>query len=69
MGDSSEWYESLANAIKRLGEIEDNVEGDSLNTEKYEKEQSEVMIDITKAGGIMFEQEQLRFSGALRRNS
>jgi hypothetical protein len=61
VGEANEFYETLANAIKRMTEIRDNVEGDSMNTERYVKELSQVMIKVTKAAGIVFEQEQLRF--------
>ncbi len=37
----------MANAIERLEEIRDNVEADSLNTEKYVKELSQVMMNVT----------------------
>jgi hypothetical protein len=61
VGDSADNYDALAWSIKRLAEIKDNVEGDSLNTERYIKELSIIMIRITEATGRMFEQEPLRF--------
>ncbi len=44
-----ERYESLASAIKRVGEMRDNVEGDSLNTERYVKELQQDAMKVTKA--------------------
>ena len=61
VGESQECYESLGFALKRLSEIRDNVETDSLNIESYVKELATMMIKITKSMGRMFEQEQLRF--------
>ncbi len=51
---------SLASAIKRLYEKR-HVKGASLNTERYVKELSQGMWTVTKAAGIMFEQEQSGF--------
>ena len=40
-----------------MAEISDNVEIDSINVEKYVKELTNTMIDMTKAMWRMFEQE------------
>ena len=48
-------------ALKRLSEIRDNVEVDSLNIEGYVKELVAMVIKVTKSIGRMFEQEPLRF--------
>ena len=61
VGESQECYESLGFALKRLSEIRDNVETDSLNIESYVKELAAMVIKITKSMGRMFEHEPLRF--------
>ncbi len=61
VGESQECYEKLAFALRRLSEIIDNVESDSLNTEGYVKELESMVIKVTKSIGRMFEQEPLRF--------
>ncbi len=43
-----------------LVEIRDTVEMDSINMEKYVKELTNTMIEMTRATGKMFEQENLR---------
>ncbi len=47
--------------MKRLEDIENDVEADSINMEKYVKELSKVCWDMFRATGAMFEQENLRF--------
>ena len=47
VGESQECYESLGFALKRLSEIRDNVETDSLNIESYAKELASMVIKIT----------------------
>ncbi len=47
--------------MKRLKDIENNVETDSINMEKYVKELFKVRWDMFRATGAMFEQENLRF--------
>ena len=46
--------------MKRLAEIRDNVGMDSINVEKYVKELTNTMFDMTEATGRMFEQEHRR---------
>ncbi len=50
----------MARVMKRLPEIWDNVEIDSINVEKYVTELTGTMIEMTKAAGRMFKQEHLR---------
>ncbi len=47
--------------MKRLKKIENNVEIDATNMEKYMKELSQACRDIFRATGAIFEQEHLRF--------
>ena len=47
--------------MRRLKDIENNVETDSINTEKYVKDLSKVCWDMFRATGAMFEQGHLRF--------
>ena len=47
--------------MKRLKDIENNVETDSINMEKSVKQLSKVCWDMFRATGPMFEQEHLRF--------
>ncbi len=54
-------FQTMARTMRRLGEIRDNVEVDSINVEKYLKELAVVTMDLTKACGRMFEQEHLWF--------
>ncbi len=56
----------MAKVTKRLTEIEDNVEADSINVKKYLKELAITMIDMTKATGRMFEQEHFRMINMVR---
>ena len=51
----------LAAGMARLQEIEQNVEHDAVNSEKYIRELSKVCGDMFRATGAMFEQEHLRF--------
>ena len=60
VGDSGVCFDRVVKGLKRLKEIEDNVEADSMNTEKYVKELAKVMHEITGAYGRLFEQENLR---------
>ncbi len=50
----------MARVMLRAGEVQDHVEGDSVNVEKYIKEIVIMAHDLTKAAGRMFEQEHLR---------
>ena len=50
----------MARVLQRAGEVRDNVEVGSINVEKYVKELANLMADLTKAAGRMFEQEHLR---------
>ena len=61
VGEAAVCFQTMAKTMKRLWEIRGNVEADSINVEKYVKEQSVVTMDLTKACGRMFEQEHLRF--------
>ncbi len=54
-------YNKMAAGMARLREIEQNVEHDAVNSEKYIKELSKVCWDMSRATGAMFEQEHLRF--------
>ena len=67
VGEAAVCFQTMAKTMKRLGEIRDNVEADSINVEKYVKELSVVTRDLTKACGRMFEQEHAMFS-ATRNN-
>ena len=60
VGDSGVCFDRVVKGLKRLKEIEENVEADSMNTEKYVKELAKVMHEITGAYGRLFEQENLR---------
>ncbi len=62
VGEANMCSQRMARAMKRLGDIRDNVEGDSINMEKYLKELAVVSMDLTKACGRMFEQQHLRFT-------
>ncbi len=50
----------MAGVMKRLVDIRDNVEIDSINVEKYFKELASIMIEMINTTGSMFEQENLR---------
>ncbi len=60
VGEARACYDAMARVMKRLAEIRDNVEIDSINAGKYVKELTSTMIEMTKAPGRMFEQEHLR---------
>ncbi len=45
----------MVNGMKRFKDIENNVEMDSINMEKYVKELSKVCWDMFRATGAMFE--------------
>ncbi len=62
VGEAAVCFQTMAEFIRRLREIRDNVEADNVNVERYVKELAGVTIDctITKACGRMFEQEHLR---------
>ncbi len=51
----------MAVGMARLQEIEQNVECDAVNSEKYIKELSKVCVEMFRATGVMFEQENLSF--------
>ncbi len=51
----------MAKTMKRLGEIRENVEADSIDVEKYWMELPAATMDLTKACRIMFVQEHFRF--------
>ncbi len=61
VGEAAVCFQTMARTMKRLGGIRDNVEADGINVEKYVKDLSVVTMDPTKARGIIFEQEHLRF--------
>ena len=60
VGDSGACFDRVVKCMKRLKEIEENVESDTLNLEKYVKELAKVTHEITGAYGRLFEQENLR---------
>ncbi len=51
VGEARACYDAMAQVMKRLVEIRDNAEMDSINVEKYVKELTNAMIDVTKATG------------------
>ena len=51
----------MVKGMKRLKDIEHNVETDSINMEKYVQEVSKVRWDMFRATGAMFEQEHRRY--------
>ncbi len=51
----------MVKGMKRFEGIENNVETDSINMEKYVKELSKVCWDMFRPTGAMFEQENLKF--------
>jgi hypothetical protein len=53
--------QEMVKGMKRFKGIENNVETDSTNMEKYVKELSKVCWDMFRATGAMLEQEHLRF--------
>ncbi len=55
VGEARACYDTMAKATRRLREIKDNVEADSINVEKHVKELANTMHDSTKATGRMFE--------------
>ncbi len=61
VGGAAVCFHTMAKTMKRLGELRDDVEADSITAEKYVKELSVVTMDFAKACGRMFEQEHLRF--------
>ncbi len=61
VGEAAVCFQAMAKVMRRLGEIRDNVEADSINAEKYANEVSGVTGDLTKACGRMCEQEHIRF--------
>ncbi len=50
----------MVKGMKRLKDIGNNVEMDSIHMEKYVKELSKVCWDMFRLTGAMFEQEHLR---------
>ena len=60
VGEARACYDAMARVMKRLAEIRDNVEFDSINVEKYVKELTNTIIAMTRATGRMFEQEHFR---------
>ena len=61
VGEAAVCFQTMAKAMRRLGEIRDNVEADVINVDKYVKELSVATMNLTKACGRMFEQENFRF--------
>ncbi len=59
VGEAGACYSPMARGMLRAGEVRDNVEGDSINVEKYVKEIASLVFDLTKAAGRMFEQDHL----------
>ena len=56
VGDSALCYDRVVKGMKRLKDIEENVESDTLNLEKYVKEMAKVSHEIIGACGRLFEQ-------------
>ncbi len=61
VGEAAVCFQTMAQTMKHMREIIDNVEAHSINVEKHVRELSLVMMDLTKACGRMFEQAHLRF--------
>ncbi len=59
-GKARACYDAMARVMKRLAELRDNVEIDSINVERYVKELTSTMIEMTEAAWRMLEQEHLR---------
>ncbi len=49
VGEAAVRFQKMARAVRRLGEIRDKVEADSINVEKYLKELAVMTMDLTKA--------------------
>ncbi len=63
VGDARHCYAQLARAFVRSGEVNDNVENDQLNIERYVTELALLLVDAIQATGKMFEEEDLRMIG------
>ncbi len=61
VGQAAFSYQGMVEGMKRLKDIENNVEMDSSNMHKYVKELAKVCWDMFRATGAMFEQEHSRF--------
>ncbi len=61
VGEAAVCFQPMAKTMKRLGEIRDNAEADSINVERYVKELSLLTMDRTRPCGIMFEHKHIRF--------
>ncbi len=51
--------------MRRLKDIEANMQVDAINVERYVKEMSKVCWDMFRATGAIFEQEHLRFTSMI----
>ncbi len=56
VGQAAFNYQEMVKGMKRLKDIENNVETDSINMEKYVKELPKVCCDMFRATGTIFEQ-------------
>ncbi len=65
VGEAAVCFQTMAKAMRRLGEIRDNVESDSINVDRYLKELAFMTMDPTKARGRMFDHEHLMFIAML----
>ena len=61
VGEAAFNYQEMVKGMKRFNDIENNVETDPINMEKYVKELSKVCWDMFRATGAMLEREHLRF--------
>ncbi len=59
VGEAGACYRAMARVLLRAGEVRDNVETDSINTEKCVEEIAALVADLTKATGRMFDQETI----------
>ena len=67
VGEARACYDTMARVMRRLTEIKDNVEADSMNVEKCVKETTTI-IDMIKATGRMLEQDHLRMISMVTAN-
>ncbi len=59
-GEARACYDTTARVMRRLAEIKDNVEADSINVENWVRVLTSTMHDLTKGIGRMLEQEHPR---------
>ncbi len=61
VGQARVCFSRMSAGTDRLSQIEENVENDQLDIDKYVKELTSVCREMFKATGTMFEQDHLRF--------